>query len=179
MSYGECETLDGAASNASYNNAAQLAASEGVSLYVSSGDESAVSCDATTCPYGTHGIGVSGFMSSQYDISVGGTDYADTTNSANSTLWQTYWNDSALASNGYASAKSYIPEIPWNNSCASEVLAKFYTGSTLTYGTGGFCNNTFATTGNEFLSTGSGSGGPSGCATGTTAVAGSGVVSGN
>ena len=68
------------------------------------------------------------------------------------------------------SAKSYIPEIPWNNSCASEVMATFYTGSTLTYGTAGFCNNSFATTGNEFLSTGSGSGGPSGCATGTTAA---------
>ncbi len=75
---------------------------------------------------------------------------------------KTYWNDSALASNGFASAKSYIPEVPWNDSCASEIMAKFYTGSTLTYGTSGFCNNTFATTGNEFLSTGSGSGGPSG-----------------
>jgi len=177
MSYGECETLDGAASNASYNNAAQLAASEGVSLYVSSGDESATSCDANATR-ATRGIGVSGFQSSPYNISVGGTDYSDTTDRTNSTKWQTYWNDSALAANGYASAKSYIPEVPWNNSCASEIMATFYTGSSLTYGTSGFCNNTLATTGSRFLTTGSGSGGPSGCATGSTAVANSGVVSG-
>ena len=178
MSYGECETLNGAASNAAFNTTYQSAAAQGISIYVSSGDESATSCDANQTR-ATHGIGVSGFMSSQYDISVGGTDYADTTNRNNATLWQTYWNDNALAANGYASAKSYIPEIPWNDSCASEVMATFYTGSSVTYGTAGFCNNSFATGGNEFLSTGSGSGGPSGCATGTTAASGSGVVSGS
>lgn len=175
MSYGECETLNGATANAAYNSTFQSAAAEGVSVYVSSGDESAVSCDANQTR-ATHGIGVSGFMSSPFDISVGGTDYTDNTDASNSTLWQTYWNSGN--GSGLGSAKSYIPEQPWNDSCASEIMAKFYTGSTLTYGTTGFCNNSFATTGNEFLSTGSGSGGPSGCATGSTAVANSGVVSG-
>ncbi len=85
MSYGECETLDGAASNASYNNAAQLAASEGVSLYVSSGDESATSCDANATR-AQHGIGVSGFNVQPVRHLVGGTDYADTTDSTNSVL---------------------------------------------------------------------------------------------
>ena len=69
----------------------------------------------------------------------------------------------------FASAKSYIPEIPWNNSCASTLLAKAYSYS-VTYGTTGFCNST---TGKEYyLTTGSGSGGPSGCATGSPSVAG-------
>ncbi len=168
MSYGECETENGATSNAAYNTTYQNAAAQGISIYVSSGDESATSCDPNATR-ATHGIGVSGFQSSPYNISVGGTDYSDTTNRNNATLWQTYWNDTTGAGNGYASAKSYIPEIPWNNSCASEVTATFYTGSNVTYGTSGFCNNTFATGSNNFLSTGSGSGGPSGCATGASA----------
>ena len=173
LSYGECETLNGAASNAAFNTAYQTAAAKGISIYVSSGDESATSCDANLTR-ASHGIGVSGFQSSQYNISVGGTDWQVNTDRTNANAWQSYWN----ASNGpgFVSAKSYVPEIPWNNSCASEVTATFYTGSNVTYGTSGFCNNSFATTGNEFLSTGSGSGGPSGCATGTPST--SQVVSG-
>jgi subtilase family serine protease len=175
MSYGECEVLNGAAANAAYNTTYQTAAAGGISIYVSSGDESATSCDANAAR-ATHGVGVSGFQSSQYNISVGGTDYTDTTDRTNSTLWATYWNAGALKSNGYASAKGYVPEMPWNNSCASEIMAKFYTNSTLTYGTTGFCNSTFAT--NEAFNgdIGSGSGGPSGCATGAATTAS--VVSG-
>jgi subtilase family serine protease len=172
ISYGECEVLNGATANAAYNTAYQTAAAEGASVYVSSGDESAVSCDANKAN-ASHGIGVSGFQSSQYNISVGGTDFTENTDPSNANLWQTYWNDAGDLAN-VASAKSYIPEQPWNDSCASEIMASFYTGSSLTYGTAGFCNNSFGTA--EFLSTGSGSGGPSGCATGA-ATTGS-VVSG-
>jgi hypothetical protein len=57
-------------------------------------------------------------------------------------------------------------------------MASFYTGSSVTYGTTGFCNSTLGTA--RFLSTGSGSGGPSGCATGaaTTAEVVSGTCAG-
>ena len=175
MSYGECEVLNGATSNAAYNTTFKNAAAQGISIYVSSGDESATSCDAGAAR-ATHGVGVSGFQSSPYNISVGGTDYADTTNRNSATLWQTYWNDTSNIASGYASAKSYIPEIPWNNSCASEVMATFYTGSSVTYGTSGFCNNSWATSESLNADIGSGSGGPSGCATGA-ATTGS-VVSG-
>jgi subtilase family serine protease len=165
MSYGECEAANGSTANAAFNSTFQSAASLGVSVYVSSGDESATSCDANRAN-ATHGIGVSGWMSSQYDISVGGTDWGVLTDPNNPTAWQTYWS----STNGpnFTSALSYIPEIPWNDSCASEITAKFYTGSAVTYGTGGFCNSTEGTT--DYLSTGSGSGGPSGCATGTPAT---------
>lgn len=178
MSYGECEAENGATNNAAFNSAFQSAAAAGISVYVSAGDESATSCDPNKTS-ADHGIGVSGFTSSQYDISVGGTDYGDTgipltgTNES-STFWENYWNLANTSS--YGSAKSYIMEVPWNDSCAMELMAKFYTGSTLTYGTTGFCNNTFATTNSNLLSTGSGSGGPSGCATGTASTTG--VVSG-
>jgi len=162
ISYGESESENGAAANASYNSAYQTAAAEGVSVFVSSGDEGAASSDANATK-ATHGIAVSGFASTPYNVAVGGTDFGDTATATNST----YWNSTNTSA--FASAKSYIPEIPWNDSCASTLLAKAYSYS-VTYGTSGFCNST---TGKEYyLTTGSGSGGPSGCATGSPSVAG-------
>ncbi len=77
ISYGECEAENGASANAAYNSTYQQAAAEGVSVFVSSGDEGAASCDANheRC---THGIGVSGFASTPYNVAVGGTDFGDT-----------------------------------------------------------------------------------------------------
>jgi subtilase family serine protease len=166
ISFGECEALNGATANAAYSAAYQQAVTEGVSVFVSSGDEGAASCDANATK-STHGIGVSGFASTQYNVAVGGTDFGDSFAGTNST----YWNATNTAT--FESAKSYIPEIPWNDSCASVLLATIETGSGITYGTTGFCNTA---TGREFLTTASGSGGPSGCATGTAST--SGVVSG-
>lgn len=166
ISYGECEAINGATANAAYNATYQQAAAEGVSVFVSSGDEGAASCDADESK-STHGIGVSGFASTPYNVAVGGTDFGD----AYARTESTYWNSTNTAT--YGSARSYIPEIPWNDSCASSLLASFE-GYAATYGSSGFCNST---TGKDyFLTTGSGSGGPSGCATGTAST--SGVVSG-
>ncbi|HEX3682498.1 MAG TPA: protease pro-enzyme activation domain-containing protein [Bryobacteraceae bacterium] len=166
ISYGECEAENGATANAAYSSAYQQAVSEGLSVFVSSGDEGAASCDANAS-YATHGIGVSGFASTQYNVAVGGTDFSDTYSGSNST----YWN----SSNGsyYESAKSYVPEIPWNDSCASVLIASVE-GYSTTYGTSGFCNSTVGKA--DFLTTAAGSGGPSGCATGSPST--SGVVSG-
>ncbi|MGA2966194.1 MAG: protease pro-enzyme activation domain-containing protein [Terriglobales bacterium] len=165
ISYGECEAYNGESSNAAYNTTYQQAVTEGVSVFVSSGDESAASCDADEAN-ATHGIGVSAFTSTPYNVSVGGTDYGDSYAGTNSTYW------SATNSATYESALSYIPEIPWNDSCASELIATFE-GNSQTYGSTGFCNSG---SGVNFVTTASGSGGPSGCATGTPTV--SGVVSG-
>ena len=166
ISYGECEAENGATANAAYNSTYQQAVTAGVSVFVSSGDEGAASCDADQTK-ATHGIGVSGFTSTPYDVSVGGTDFGDTYANTNST----YWNATNTSADG--SAKSYIPEIPWNDSCASSLLATA-AGYSTTYGTGGFCNSSTGEA--DYLSTASGSGGPSGCATGTPST--SGVVSG-
>ena len=167
ISYGECEAENGASANAAYNSAYQQAATEGVSVFVSSGDEGAASCDADQTK-ATHGIGISGFASTPYNVAVGGTDFGDTDAGTNST----YWNATNGTSDG--SAKSYIPEIPWNDSCASVLLSTFTTGSGVTYGTSGFCNSSTGEA--DYLTTASGSGGPSGCATGSPTT--SGVVSG-
>ena len=166
ISYGECEALNGATANAAYNSAYQQAVTEGVSVFVAAGDEGAASCDADEAK-ATHGIGVSGFASTQYNVAVGGTDFGDTDAGSNST----YWNTTNTST--FESAKSYIPEIPWNDSCAGVLLATFE-GFATTYGSSGFCNST--TGKDDFLTTGAGSGGPSGCATGAAST--SGVVSG-
>jgi subtilase family serine protease len=165
ISYGECEAANGAAANAAYSAAYQQAAAEGVSVFVSAGDEGAASCDAGASS-ATHGIGVSGLASTPYNVAVGGTDFGDTYAGTNGTYWAT------TNSSTCGSARSYIPEIPWNDSCASVLIAS-YLGFPVTYGSSGFCNSR---SGQSYLTVVSGSGGPSGCATGVPSI--SGVVSG-
>jgi subtilase family serine protease len=165
MSYGECEVINGATANLAYSTTFQQAVNEGVSVFVSSGDENAASCDANQS-IATHGIGVSGFTSTPYNVSVGGTDFGDTYFNENANYW------SATNTATYGSALSYIPEIPWNGSCASLLIAE-YEGLSVTYGPNGFCNTAV---GEEFLGVTGGSGGPSNCATGNPTLPG--VVSG-
>ena len=167
ISYGESEVENGATANLAYSKAYQSAAAEGISVFVSSGDEGAASTDADEAK-ATHGIAVSGFASTPYNVAVGGTDFGDTYAGSNTTYW------SSTNTSTYASAKSYIPEIPWNDSCASQLIAT-KSGYSTTYGSSGFCNSSTGKA--DYLSTASGSGGPSGCATGTAST--SGVVSGS
>jgi len=168
VSYGSCEASNGAAGNASVNSLYQQAAMEGASVFVSTGDEGAASCDADAIN-ATHGIGISGWASTPYNVAVGGTDFSDDLNGTTST----YWNKSNTAT--YGSAISYIPEIPWNDSCANTLYAN-YVGFQTTYGPNGFCNS--ATAANDGLvQVAGGSGGPSGCATGAPSTFG--VVSGS
>ncbi|WP_323118414.1 S53 family peptidase [Burkholderia alba] len=166
ISYGECEAENGASANAAYYAAYQQAAALGTSVFVSAGDEGAASCDADASK-ATHGIGVNGFASTPYNVAVGGTDFGDTYAGTSATYW------SATNGSTYGSALSYVNEIPWNDSCASTLIATKL-GYATTYGFNGFCNSF---TGREdFQTTASGSGGPSGCATG--AAARTGIVGG-
>ncbi len=164
ISYGEAEALLGATENLFINNLYALGAAEGVSIFVSSGDEGAASADANRIR-ATHGIGISGFASTPNNVAVGGTDtsvfFTNTTsqyfNTANGPNFQT--------------AISYFPEIPWNDSCAGTLVTQFL-GFATPYGPNGTCNRT----NNNFETTASGSGGPSGCASGAASTRG--VVSG-
>jgi Viral BACON domain len=132
---------------------------------VASGDENAGGCDYNATAV-THGIGVNAFASTPYNVAVGGTDFSDTYSRTNGTYW------SSGNTSGDGSANSYIPEIPWNDSCASQLLAT-YLGYATTFGSSGFCS-----TGETYFSNNEGgSGGPSACATGTRSTPG--VVSGN
>jgi subtilase family serine protease len=167
ISYGECEAENGAAANAAFNLAYQQAAAEGISVFVAAGDEGGASCDAGATS-ATHGIGVSGWASTAYNVAVGGTDLADNyTNTASN-----YWNTTNDAN--YGSALSYIPEIPWDDSCASGLLST-YVGYASPYGADGFCASRTAQE-DQLVQVAAGSGGPSGCATGNPDTEG--VVSG-
>src|SRR5271167_798813 len=168
ISYGECETVNGAAANAAYNSAYQQAVAEGVSVFVAAGDSGAAGCD-NSAEEATHGIGVNAFASTPYNVAVGGTDFSDTYSGTNAT----YWNSTNTAT--FGSAISYIPETPWNDSCAGALLSN-YEGRSLTYGSSSLCNDT--SLGSTLLSTVAGGGGPSACATGTPSPSSSEIVSG-
>jgi uncharacterized repeat protein (TIGR01451 family) len=166
ISYGNCEALNTAAANLAYYDIYSQAVNEGISVFVAAGDEGAASCDADQA-IATHGIGVSGLASTPYNVAVGGTDFGD----RHAGTTSSYWSSTNNAT--YGSALSYVPEIPWNDSCAGALLAQ-YEGDSPSYGSGGFCN--IAPGNTSYQTTASGSGGPSGCASGSPSK--SGVVSG-
>jgi regulation of enolase protein 1 (concanavalin A-like superfamily) len=167
ISYGECETLNGASSNAAYNSVYQQAVAEGISVFVAAGDSGAAGCDNSAVE-ATHGIVANAFASTPYNVAVGGTDFSDTYSGTNSS----YWNSNNTAD--FGSALSYIPETPWNDSCAGALLAQ-YLGYSTTYGAGSLCNDPII--GPLVETTVAGGGAPSRCATGTPSS--SGVVSGS
>jgi hypothetical protein len=169
ISYGECEAINGAANNTAFRNVYQTGVAEGWSIYVSAGDQGAGGCN-----FGgetvTDGVGVNGLGSTVYNVAVGGTDFGDTFAGQDNTYWSA--NNSAT----FGSALSYIPEIPWNTTCGSQLFATFE-GFATTYGSSGFCNSNLIVNQNPFfLENWAGSGGQSLCAQGTPSV--SGVISG-
>lgn len=119
-SYGACELDMGTAGNQFYNELWQQAAAEGITVFVSAGDSGSASCDQDT-PIATQGLSVSGISSTPYNVAVGGTDFDDLQDP--STYWKSY------DSTGHSSAKSYIPETTWNDSCTNSEFFSF-TGAT-------------------------------------------------
>ena len=172
MSYGESETNLGQTANAMFYYVYQTAVGMGISVFVSAGDAGAAESDRTQNgnqqPVAIHGINVNGHASTPYNVAVGGTDFGDTYFGTTSTYWST-----ANAAD-YGSAISYVPEIPWNGSCASQLYADSK-GYGTTYGSAGFCNSSMLDS--SFLQPKGGGGGPSACAIGSTNIQGV-VVSG-
>jgi subtilase family serine protease len=163
ISFGASESAEGASGNEYINGLYRLAVLRGVSVYVSAGDSGGDSSDQFRSA-ATRGLNVSAFTTTQYNVSVGGTDFADTVLGENST----YWN----ATNGpfFNSAKSYIPEMPWNDSCANVPLSNFL-GFAVPYGPTGTCNNLPASL--DFLfDVAGGSGGASSCFSGAATTPG-------
>jgi subtilase family serine protease len=140
-SYGECESTLGNAGNAFYNALWQQAAAQGITVLISAGDGGSAGCDNFDYEAAAvYGLAVSGFASTPYNVAVGGTDFDQTAATA-----PNYWNATNDPTTG-ASAKSYIPETTWNDSCAG-------------FGIGQCPDNS------NFLNIISGSGGPSSCST--------------
>ena len=110
-SFGQCEQGLGTAGNAFYSQMWEQAAAQGITVLISAGDGGSAGCDDfDTAQTASHGLGVSGFASTTFNVAVGGTDF-DQVN-----RWTQYWSASN-ASMTEASALGYIPEIPWNDSC--------------------------------------------------------------
>jgi pseudomonalisin len=117
-SYGGCEAQTTKSYEALINSTWQQAVAEGVSVFVAAGDEGADECGYGR-RYATTGISVDGTASTPYDVAVGGTDFSDVASGTASV----YWSTTNTATGG--SALSYIPEIPWNGTCASNILAAY------------------------------------------------------
>ena len=167
VSYGLCEVDNGATANASFNRLYQQAASEGISVFVATGDAGPTDCASSSANGTTYGIGITGWGATRYNVAVGGTDFRDKFDGTINAYWT--YNTGAP----WATAKSYVPEMPWNDTCANAMIAKYYGGTTVSYGASGFCNSS---TGSSFTILGGGEGGPSGCYSGAASI--SHVVSG-
>ncbi len=110
LSYGQCEAYLGPAENAFYNSLYQQAAAEGITVFVSSGDNGPAGCDyPEQYNPALNGPNVSGLASTPYNVAVGGTQFNE--KGADSTYWLTQNRDDL------SSAVGYIPEAVWNESC--------------------------------------------------------------
>jgi subtilase family serine protease len=159
-SYGECELGLGTAGNLFYSGLWEQAAAQGISVFVSSGDNGSAGCDDPGGP-AQYGLNVNGIASTSFNAAVGGTDF----NQYNT--WTAYWNTTNNLTT-QESAKSYIPETTWNNSCTNSLAITLHYGSTAEQA----CNNSQMIAAGGVNSTG-GSGGPSNCVVNTQGVLGS------
>ena len=157
-SYGECELGLGTAGNLFYSQLWQQASAEGITVLVSAGDSGSAVCDAQSSSPATYGLSVNGFSSTPYNVAIGGTDFNDLQNPT------AYWNTSN-ASTTQASAKGYIPEMTWNDSCTNSEFFHFGKGTTPE----GDCNDASNAFWPSFLAPVGGSGGASNCTTPTGA----------
>jgi subtilase family serine protease len=111
ISYGLCEYSLGAADYASENAVFQQAAAQGQTVVAASGDDGSSDCASSNVT----GLYVDFPASSQYVTGMGGTEFPSASVSTSNT---TYWQ-SASGSDVLTSAKSYIPEVAWNDSTTS------------------------------------------------------------
>jgi hypothetical protein len=111
QSFGFCE----AGVDTAFNSTLwEQGAAQGISIFVSTGDTGSAGCDPDVFPNASSdGLQISGAASTPFNIAVGGTDFNDASDPT------TFWNDTQAL----ATAKSYIPEIPWNSTCASTATA--------------------------------------------------------
>ncbi len=108
-SFGLCEASLGSSGNSFLNSLWQQAAAQGITVFVSSGDDGAAGCDSASSTTATHGRAVNGLCSTPYSVCVGGTEFNDASDPS------LYWS-SFNAAGTQSSALSYIPEVAWNES---------------------------------------------------------------
>jgi len=122
-SFGDCESDLGSSGEAFYSGLWEQASAQGITAILSAGDSGSAACDSSnTEDVASAGIAVSGLASTAYNVALGGTDFQNsgTTQNAPGTT-STFWNTTNGANGSFTqtSAKSYIPEWPWNDGCAA------------------------------------------------------------
>ena len=131
ISYGSCESAEGAGGNEYDNQIFEQAAAQGISVFVASGDNGPAQCDSSNSTSETGGYATGAEASTPYAVSVGGTEMYQDTGASFSTYWGATTNSLYLNS-----ALEYIPEYPWNEakgadftSTASSGLSGLWSGS--------------------------------------------------
>ena len=124
VSYGQCELFLGTGGNTAYNTLWQSAATQGIAVFTATGDSGSPSCDQGGDSAGTpypakYGLTVSGIASTPFNTAVGGTDFNWGATAA------PYWNATNNSSNG-STAKGYMPETPWNDSCTNPLALNYF-----------------------------------------------------
>ncbi len=168
-SFSRCERDAGSGYDVFITNLWQQAAAQGITVVAAAGDSGSAGCDATgagpasgatagsasgaTAAPATQGLAVNAIASTPYDVAVGGTDFYMPSGGG------AYWNGSNDGST-QASAKGYIPEAVWNDSCANPAYSSVapYNGESPQQ----VCNNAQAASGGLVTVRGGG-GGPSTC----------------
>jgi subtilase family serine protease len=159
LSFGECELGLGTAGNMFFNSLWSQAATEGITVLVSTGDDGSAGCDffqqgGPAVQPAEFGLEVNGIASTPFDTAVGGTEFNDLTNP------QTFFS-SSNATSTLASALGYVPERTYNDSCADPIVY-----SNFDFASGELaCNDETNVQPDGFAITSGGSGGSSSCIT--------------
>lgn len=103
MSFSSCESELGTTGNEFFSMLWSQAATEGISVFVSSGDAGVAGCDTADFEDSEYGVAVSGIASTPNNVAVGGTVFDEGSGS--------YWGVNNPAT--LASAVGYIPEGYW------------------------------------------------------------------
>jgi Pro-kumamolisin, activation domain/Bacterial Ig-like domain (group 3) len=112
-SFGGCESVNGSAAAAAFETLAQEAAAQGITYIVSAGDTGASGCDNLGENIAQGPVSVNLLAATPFTTAVGGTQFNENGKDAS------YWNKSNDPTTR-ASAKSYIPENVWNETCTSQ-----------------------------------------------------------
>ncbi|HKV77972.1 MAG TPA: protease pro-enzyme activation domain-containing protein [Candidatus Sulfotelmatobacter sp.] len=112
-SFSACELFATDTQLAGASALAEQAAAQGITYFVSSGDDGAEACDDPNVPPATHPIAVNYLASTAFNVAVGGTTFNENGNPSK------YWLSTPPISE---TAISYIPENAWNESSATNGL---------------------------------------------------------
>ena len=116
ISYGNCEANWSTANLTAIELLLQQANSQGQTVMLAAGDTGAADCDSSSEASATLGLAVDYPGSSAYATDVGGSEFmGDGTAAAPQTGGGTYWTAASGSTDLVSSAKSYIPEMTWND----------------------------------------------------------------